>query len=98
MTDETKDTATGIALKEHEENMKQRALNKAIEAFARNWAPSELNDVHRFHAELHMLVREIHRDAQLPVAATIENILKSVPYSPVSPVWLARQEKDTGTG
>ena len=68
---------------QHEDERQRNHLQRRLEAFSERWAPTDQGEVHRFHAELHMLVREIHADAQRPVIETVKNVMHAMPHLPI---------------
>lgn len=79
------ETATQQAMRQHEDQIQRDRLYASIEQFSERWSPRDQNDVHRFHAELHLLVRAIHEDAQRPLVDTITNIMRTMPINPPFP-------------
>lgn len=79
------ETATEKMMRQHENERQRAQLQRCIEGFSERWAPTDQSDIHRFHAELHMLVREIHADAQRPVVNTIANLMRAMPVNIVAP-------------
>lgn len=77
------ETATEKAIREREDQRQRERLTRTIEAFSAQWGPDDRRDLHRFHAELHMLVREIHADAQRPVVDTVRNVMAAMPHLPI---------------
>ena len=77
------ETATEKMMRQHEDTRQQVRLKQCIEGFSERWAPTDQSEVHRFHAELHMLVREIHADAQRPVVETVKNVMSAMPHPPI---------------
>jgi uncharacterized protein (DUF2267 family) len=71
------ETATA-QLKEERE---RRILEAMMEDFYKRWLPEERCDQARFGTELHMLVRQIYREAQEPAFKQLEVLMRSMPLS-----------------
>ena len=79
------ETATEKMMRQHKDERQRDRMRQSLQAFSERWAPTDQSDIHRFHAELHMLVREIHADAQRPVVDTITNLMRAMPVNIVAP-------------
>ena len=77
------ETETQKAMRQRDDEIQRYHLQRRLKSFSERWAPTDQGEVHRFHAELHMLVREIHADAQRPVVETVKNVMQAMPHFPV---------------
>ena len=60
----------------------RRVMEAMMEDFWKRWAPDDKYEVSRFGTELHMLVRQIYREAQEPAFKQLEAIIRALPIAP----------------
>lgn len=80
-------------IRKRDEEMHSRMFETMMEAFIKRWAPEvcgglpeqERMEIAQFHAELHMLIRQVYTDAQAPLLAQYIKLVSGMSMYPPSP-------------
>ena len=75
------ETASSMNAKQRSEHEKDKRINLRLEHFLKTWQPNDPIKSYEFNADVMMLIREIHIDAQEPIRETMMAIMDKIPQS-----------------
>lgn len=89
-------TATDAIARQSEDARRATMLNRMIENFTRQWAPSNRDEAACFSADLFSLVRTIYIDAQEPGHRHVQKIMEGMIFTTSPLTTLGDQNKRVG--
>lgn len=85
---------SAIDMKSMDKERQARIFESMIEAFLNRYKPTDRYEASEFERDLHMLVRQIYRDAQDPLLDHITKLISAMPMMPFAAGPMAQTKND----